>query len=143
MGGAALHSELVGPGGLVEAVNEQGAAISLFSLLDQYPMSGFTCFLAMFLVAIFFVSGADAGSVVMGMLSERGTTNPTAPVVVLWGGLAGASAAVLLVMGGLEGLQTASIIAAAPFLIVMAGLCISLWHALMDELEDHGTRKVN
>ena len=61
-----------------------------------------------------------------------------APVVVLWGVLAGASAAVLLVMGGLEGLQTASIIAAAPFLVVMAGLCVSLWHALMDELEDHG-----
>ena len=56
----------------------------------------------MFLVAIFFVSGADAGSVVMGMLSERGTIEPTA-LVVLWGVLAGASAAVLLVMGGLRG----------------------------------------
>ena len=138
MGGAALHSELVGQGGLVEAVKDKGAAISLFALLDQYPMAGFTCFLAMFLVAIFFVSGADAGSVVMGMLSERGTTEPTAPVVVLWGLLAGASAGILLIMGGLQGLQTASIIAAAPFLLVMAGLCVSFWHALMDELEDHG-----
>jgi choline-glycine betaine transporter len=60
---------------------------------------------------------------------------------VLWGVLAGASASVLLVMGGLEGLQTASIIAAAPFLLVMAGLCVSLWHALMDELEEHGVRR--
>jgi len=138
MGGAALHSELAGLGGLVEALNDQGAAVSLFALLDQYPMAAFTCFLAMFLVAIFFVSGADAGSVVMGMLSERGTTSPTAPVVVLWGVLAGASAAILLVMGGLQGLQTAAIIAAAPFLLVMAGLCVSFWHALMDEFEDHG-----
>ena len=138
MGGAALHSELAGLGGIVEAVKEKGSAISLFVLLDQYPMAGFTCALAMFLVAIFFVSGADAGSVVMGMLSERGTTEPRAPVVVLWGLLAGASAAILLVMGGLQGLQTASIIAAAPFLLVMAGLCVSFWHALMDELEDHG-----
>lgn len=110
----------------------------LFVLLDQYPMAGVTCFIAMFLVAIFFVSGADAGSVVMGMLSQRGTTEPKASVVVLWGILAGSSAAVLLVMGGLQGLQTASIIAAAPFLFVMAGLCISLWHALMDEVEEHG-----
>jgi choline/carnitine/betaine transport len=138
MGGAALHSELVGQGGLVEAVKDKGTAISLFVLLGQYPMASFTCMLAMFLVAIFFVSGADAGSVVMGMLSERGTTEPTAPIVVIWGVLAGASAAILLVMGGLRGLQTASIIAAAPFLLVMAGLCISFWHALMDELEDHG-----
>jgi glycine betaine transporter len=138
MGGAALHSELVGLGGIVEAVKEKGSAVSLFVLLDQYPMASVTCALAMFLVAIFFVSGADAGSVVMGMLSERGALTPRAPVVVLWGLLAGASAAILLVMGGLQGLQTASIIAAAPFLVVMAGLCISFWHALMDELEDHG-----
>ena len=46
MGGAALHSELVGQGGLVEAVKEKGAAISLFALLDQYPMASFTCFVA-------------------------------------------------------------------------------------------------
>jgi choline/carnitine/betaine transport len=141
MGGSALHSELAGPGGLVEAVKAQGEGVSLFVLLDQFPMSTLTCFIAMFLVAIFFVSGADAGSVVMGMLSEGGTTHPTAPVVVLWGVLAGASASVLLVMGGLDGLQTAAIIAAAPFLIVMAGLCVSLWHALMDELESHGLRR--
>ncbi|TGS95737.1 glycine/betaine ABC transporter permease, partial [Mesorhizobium sp. M8A.F.Ca.ET.213.01.1.1] len=38
-------------------------------------------------------------------------------------------------LGGLEGLQTASIIAAAPFLVVMVGLCISLWMALLDDLE--------
>ena len=138
MGGAALHSELEGIGGIARAVKEQGEAVSLFVLLDQYPMASFTCGLAMFLVAIFFVSGADAGSVVMGMLSERGTTEPSAKVVVLWGVLAGASAAILLVMGGLKGLQTASIIAAAPFLLVMAGLCVSFWHGLMDEFEEHG-----
>lgn len=138
LGGAALQSELTGPGGIATALAERGEGIVLFVLLDQYPMAGVTCFIAMFLVAIFFVSGADAGSVVMGMLSQRGTTEPKASVVVLWGILAGSSAAVLLVMGGLQGLQTASIIAAAPFLFVMAGLCISLWHALMDEVEEHG-----
>lgn len=135
MGGTALHSELVGAGGLVEAVNEQGAAISLFALLEQYPFTALTSTMAIFLVAIFFVSGADAGSVVMGMLSSGGTLHPRAWTVVLWGVLAGASACVLLVMGGLQGLQTASIIAAAPFLLVMVGLCASLWRALLDEIE--------
>ncbi|MBA3447651.1 MAG: BCCT family transporter [Pseudaminobacter sp.] len=135
MGGTALHSELMGAGGLVEAVNNQGAAISLFALLEQYPATALTSFMAIFLVAIFFVSGADAASVVMGMLSSGGTLQPASGVVVLWGVLAGASACVLLVMGGLQGLQTASIIAAAPFLLVMVGLCVSLWKALLDEIE--------
>ena len=138
MGGTALHSELMGAGGLVEAVKNQGAPVSLFALLAQYPMATVTSTIAMFLVAIFFVSGADAASVVMGMLSSRGAPHPQAGIVVLWGLLAGASACVLLVMGGLAGLQTASIIAAAPFLLVMIGLCISLWKGLLDELETHG-----
>lgn len=138
MGGTALYSELVGPGGLVEAINAKGAPVSLFALLEQYPMAIVTSTVAMFLVAIFFVSGADAASVVMGMLSSRGTTHPRSGIVVLWGLLAGASASVLLVMGGLSGLQTASIIAAAPFLLVMVGLCISLWKGLFDDIEVHG-----
>ena len=70
MGGAALHSELVGQGGLVEAVKEQGRGDLAVRAARPVSDGGLTCFLAMFLVAIFFVSGADAGSVVMGMLSR-------------------------------------------------------------------------
>ena len=138
MGGSALHSELMGPGGLVEAIADKGAPVSLFALLEQYPLASLTSVVAMFLVAIFFVSGADAASVVMGMLSSRGTPQPKAGIVVLWGVLAAAAASVLLVMGGLDGLQTASIIAAAPFLLVMVGLCGSLWKGLLDDIEVHG-----
>ncbi len=50
----------------------------------------------------------------------------------------GCLACVLLVMGGLGGLQTASILAAAPFLLVMVGLCVSLWMGLLDDIEVHG-----
>jgi glycine betaine transporter len=137
MGGAALHSELYGAGGLVKAVKEQSEAVALFALLAQYPLATLSSTVAMFLVAVFFISGADAGSIVMGMLSSRGTLEPRKSVVVLWGILAGASASVLLVMGGLSALQTASIIVAAPFLLVMAGLCVSLYHALLDDLQEH------
>ena len=142
MGGTALHSELFGAGGIVDAVNNQGAAVSLFALLAQYPFAWLTSLIAIFLVAVFFISGADAGAVVMGMLSSNGTLEPRRGVVVLWGVLAGASASVLLVMGGLQGLQTASIIAATPFLLVMVGLCVSLWHSLLDELEEKPRRRL-
>ncbi len=42
MGGTALHSELMGAGGLVEAVNDKGAPVSLFALLAQYPLATLT-----------------------------------------------------------------------------------------------------
>jgi choline-glycine betaine transporter len=80
-------------------------------------------------VAIFFVSGADAASIVMGTLSQRGSIAPSKRVVVFWGVLTGAVAAVMLLVGGsnaLTGLQNLTIIAALPFLVVMIGLCVSL-----------------
>ncbi|MOA69254.1 BCCT family transporter [compost metagenome] len=47
--------------------------------------------------------------------------------------LTSAAASVLLIMGGLGALQTAAIIFAAPFLLVMVGLCVSLWKALRQD----------
>lgn len=135
MGGAALQSELLGPGGLVELINEKGAPVSLFALLGQFPFAAVTSVVAMFLVAVFFVSGADAASVVMGMLSSKGSISPAGKLVVMWGVMAGASASVLLVMGGLQALQTAAILSAAPFLLILVGMCFSLWKALLNDLE--------
>ena len=83
----------------------------------------------MVLVAIFFVSGADAASIVMGSLSQKGTIHPSRGTVVFWGVATGAVAAVMLLVGGedaLTGLQTITIIAALPFLLVMVGLAVSL-----------------
>lgn len=133
MGGAALYSELAGAGGIAAAVKDQGPAVALFMLLAQYPEAALTSFAAIVLVGVFFISGADAGSIVMGMLCARGSLKPPCWLVALWGTLTSAAAAVLLVMGGLNALQTAAIIFAAPFLLVMVGLCASLWKALLND----------
>jgi choline-glycine betaine transporter len=101
----------------------------LFGLLDQFPLASVAGVVVMLLVAIFFVSGADAASVVMGTLSQRGSIRPSKPVVVFWGVLTGLVAAVMLLIGGtsaLTGLQNLTIIAALPFMVVMVGLCVSL-----------------
>ena len=57
----------------------------LFGLLDTLPLGAVLGVIAMLLVAIFFVSGADAASIVMGTLSQRGTIHPVARCVVFWG----------------------------------------------------------
>ena len=81
------------------------------------------------LVAIFFVSGADAASIVMGSLSERGTLEPSRWTVIFWGVATGGVAAVMLMIGGddaLTGLQNITIVAALPFVLVMIGLAFAL-----------------
>ncbi|MFF0816001.1 BCCT family transporter [Rhodococcus sp. NPDC003318] len=105
----------------------------LFGMLEHLPLFGVSTILVMILVAIFFVSGADAASMVMGTLSQRGTLAPSRWVVVFWGLLTGGVAALMLWTGGedaLDGLQTMTIIAAAPFVLVMIGLCVSLYRDL-------------
>ena len=101
----------------------------LFAVLDGFPLATVMTVLVMVLVAIFFVSGADAASIVMGSLSQRGTIEPSRSTVVFWGVVMGAVAAIMLLVGGdeaLTGLQNLTIIAALPFALVMVGLAVSL-----------------
>ncbi|MFB1048301.1 BCCT family transporter [Streptomyces chrestomyceticus] len=107
----------------------------LFDVLHQYPAATLTSILVMILVGIFFVSGADAASIVMGTLSQQGSFEPTRLVVVFWGVVTGAVAAIMLLIGGgsgdaLTGLQNLTILVAVPFTLVMIAMC---W-ALMKDL---------
>jgi choline/carnitine/betaine transport len=122
--------ELVGEDG---AVNTDSA---LFAMLDQLPLAPITTVLVMVLVGIFFVSGADAASVVMGTLSEKGSLTPSRRTVVFWGIVMGGVAAIMLVVGGdeaLSGLQAITIVAAVPFVLVMVALCLSLYKDLQTD----------
>lgn len=142
-GGAAFHvqqeADKAGTPGLVTmvdgapSINFDGA---LFDLVKNLGMPGWltaaVIVLAMVLVAIFFVTGADAASIVMGSLSSNGAEHPRRGVVIFWGSLTGAVAAVMLLAGGdkpseaLSGLQRVTIVAALPFVIVMLLLCFAL-----------------
>ncbi|MCM2386808.1 BCCT family transporter [Streptomyces albipurpureus] len=107
----------------------------LFAVLQQYPIPTAMSLLVMVLVGIFFVSGADAASVVMGTLSQKGTFEPSKLVVVFWGVVTGAVAAIMLLIGNgkgdaLAGLQNLTILAAAPFVLVMLGMCVALMRDL-------------
>ncbi|ANY07907.1 choline transporter [Pseudonocardia sp. HH130630-07] len=103
--------------------------VQLFQMLAAYPWATFTGLLVMALVAIFFVSGADAASIVMGTLSQRGTIEPSRWVVVVWGAAMGAVAVLMLATGGedaLGGIQDLTILVAAPFVVIMVLLCLAL-----------------
>jgi choline/carnitine/betaine transport len=134
-GGAGIVEQRAS-GGLVGDDGTVASDFALFQLLERYPAAGVTSVLVMVLVGIFFVSGADAASIVMGSLSEKGSTEPSRPSVVFWGALTGAVAAIMLLIGGsdaLTGLQNITIVASVPFVLVMVGLCIALWKDLQSD----------
>jgi choline/carnitine/betaine transport len=160
-GGAAIDLQRSGTD--LAAANTEG---ELFGLLHSMPLGGLLSVLAMTLTAIFFVSGADAASVVTGTLSQHGTIRPTRWVVVFWGVVMGAIAAIMLAIGAaqagpeeqdtaLAGIRDITIISAAPFALVMVALCIALtkdlYHdplmrrdrravAAVEQAVEHGTK---
>ncbi|MFB7044011.1 BCCT family transporter [Streptomyces sp. NPDC056294] len=118
-----------------ELAGESTPEGQLFGVLQEFPIAGAMSLLVMILVGIFFVSGADAASIVMGTLSQRGSFEPTRPVVVFWGVVTGAVAAIMLIIGdgqgdALAGLQNLTILVAAPFVLVMIGMCVALMRDL-------------
>ncbi|WP_217142331.1 BCCT family transporter [Streptomyces sp. AC627_RSS907] len=129
-GGSAM--KLQEQGRLGEESTPEG---QLFAVLQEFPVATATSLLVMILVGIFFVSGADAASIVMGTLSQKGALEPSRWVVVFWGVVTGAVAAVMLLVGSgqgdaLTGLQNLTILAAAPFVVVMILMCVALMRDL-------------
>jgi glycine betaine transporter len=131
MGGSALNLQLTGEANLIDTVAQP--EVALFTLLEQFPLSTLTSIVVIVLVAVFFVSGADAASIVMGMLTCRGILEPPRAIVAFWGTAMGGVAITLLVAGGLDTLQQAAIVAGAPFALLMIVLCLSFFKALRQE----------
>lgn len=137
LGGAAFDLQL-NKGVDMPARLKEGVEAALFNTLSDFPFATVTVALAIFLVAIFFITGADSASIVMGMLSQNGEEEPHRGLVIFWGVATGAVAAVLLLSGkdpaaGLNALQTGVILIATPFLLVLIAMCISLWKSLRQE----------
>ncbi|MYR06434.1 BCCT family transporter [Gordonia sp. SID5947] len=127
-GGTAIRQET---DGLNLPVDDSEA--TLFDVLGNLPWTAVASALVMLLVAIFFVSGADSASIVMGSLSHRGAHDPPRWLTVFWGVSTGSVAALLLAISGddgLTGLQQMAIIAALPFVVVMILMCFALFRDL-------------
>ena len=138
MGGAALWQQNHGED--FSASLALGEEYALFGLLESLPLYSLVSGVSMLLVAIYFVTGADSASLVLGSLTSHGSLHPKKPLVVFWGATIGAVAAVLLLSGGLQGLKNATIIVALPFVIVMLALCVALMKELMQDPASHPLR---
>ena len=123
IGGTALYRELYGQGGLVAADGSVDADSALFNLLGDLPAGTALTFGAILLIGIFFVTSADSGALVMSMIATGGAAEPPKRIRVFFALLASFLAIALLITGGLQTLQTASILSALPFSVVMLMMC--------------------
>ncbi len=131
-GGTAIHLELEGQAGILAAVNEN-VATALYAMLENFPYSGISSAVAVFVVITFFVTSSDSGSLVIDTITSGGHPNPPVKQKVFWASAEGFVAAALLFAGGLGALQAGSILTGLPFTVVLLMMCVSLAKALKEE----------
>ena len=132
-GDTALHMIMVeGYEALItEVQNDQ--AIALFKLLERLPFTQIVSSLTVLLIITFFVTSSDSGSLVIDSLAAGGRSDTPWWQRTFWVVTEGAVAAALLIAGGLTALQTAAIVSALPFAIIILASIFGMWRALRIE----------
>ncbi|MEO1625971.1 MAG: BCCT family transporter, partial [Bacteroidota bacterium] len=110
----------------------------LFLVLEQLPLTGITSFLTVLLVATFFVTSSDSGSLVVDYMTSGGKLDSPKGQKVFWASMEGAIAIALLVGGGLSALQSASLSTGFAFSVVLVVVSLSLLKALRNDRPKEG-----
>ena len=141
-GGNALYMELYaadGPGtaGLIQLARDWQLEAVLYGTIDRmsdvswltWAMSA----LATLLLATWFITSSDSGTLVIATLLSLGDDQPPRRFRIVWGAAEGLVAAVLLLAGGLQALQAASIAAALPVSFVMLLMTFGVVKSLSED----------
>lgn len=135
-GNTAMYIELFGQGGVVDAVNND-LTLALFKTIELMDagtiLTTLGASICTIMLVTYFVTSADSATLVICTLISMGNPHPPMRYRIFWGMSIGLVAAVLLLAGGLGALQTASIIAALPYSIVIIATIVGLYKALRAE----------
>ena len=131
-GGTSMHQEMHGSSGIGQATLADTNS-TFFAMLAELPLPAVTSAFTVILVVLFFITGADSNTYVLGTLTSGGNMYPKRPILTIWGLLTGVCAIVLLLVGGLEALQQAAILSAVPFTVIVTLLGMSLVKELRND----------
>lgn len=139
-GGTALTMEIWQHVPIAAAVKAD-VSTALFTMFDAMPLGGIMSAVATLLVLVFFVTSGDSAVLVLGMMSTGGNPNPASRVKIIWGLLVSGIAISLLMAGGLKAVQTATIVFALPFTLVIVLMVMSLWRAIREDWKEEERRE--
>ncbi|MHD0382758.1 BCCT family transporter [Staphylococcus simulans] len=109
---------------------EMSPETQLFAVFNHLPLGIILSIVALLLIASFFVTSADSATFVLGMQTSYGSLEPASYIKVTWGIAQSLIAFILLFSGGdtgLNSLQSAAIISALPFSIVIILMMIAFY----------------
>ncbi|WP_187429733.1 Glycine betaine transporter OpuD [Roseobacter fucihabitans] len=137
-GGTAIDLELNGgaDGAIFGVANSDKIfAVTSFMLepISQWLSWGMAVMIVVLLMT-FLVTSADSAVLIVNTINAAGDEGPKArPHILFWGAALAFVVGGLLISGGTGAIQTAMVIGALPFSIVMALMCISLIKAIWND----------
>ena len=141
-GGNALYMELYaegGPGtaGLMDLARDWQLEAVLYGTIERMSdvkwLTVTMAALATFLLATWFITSSDSGTLVIATLLSMGDDHPPQRFRIVWGVAEGFVAAVLLLAGGLQALQAASMAAALPVSFVIVLMAFGIVKSLVED----------
>ncbi|MGX2974428.1 BCCT family transporter [Ursidibacter arcticus] len=113
----------------------------LFQFLEFLPLPTITGFIALIIIALFFITSADSGIYVLNNIASRDKSMQTPRwQTILWGIVISSIAIVLMYSGGLSSLQTMTLIVALPFAILICLMCVSLLKGIIADKKYFDTK---
>jgi choline/carnitine/betaine transport len=132
-GGTAIDLEL--NGGANRAILDAGLSSQLFATVNQLLSPAMAIAMSVLLVVLlltYLVTSADSAILIINTINAAGDETPKGRAhILIWGTALTLVISVLLVAGGLSAIQTAMIIGALPFSIVLALMGVALIKALI------------
>ena len=125
-GNTAISLDMGAAAGEISRAVSADLSTALFHFLEQLPGAAVTSTLAILLVAVFFVTSADSGALVIDTIASGGADETPRWQRIYWCLLLGLVAALLLLAGGLGALQAATLVAALPFTVIMILISVGL-----------------
>lgn len=128
VGGTAIDLTLNGTAG--DAISGAGQQSQLFAMLDVMLSSGIAWIMAVMVVVLlltYLVTSADSAVLIVNTINSGGDEGPKGrPHIIFWGTALALVVGALLIVGGLGAIQTAMVIGALPFSVVMALMGVAL-----------------
>lgn len=137
-GGTAIDLELNGAanGLILDAANgDKIFAMTEFMLapIAEYLAWGMAVVIVVLLMT-FLVTSADSAVLIVNTINAAGDEGPKArPHILFWGAALALVVGGLLISGGTSAIQTAMVIGALPFSLVMALMCLALIKAIWND----------
>ena len=141
-GGNAMYLELtadggVGTAGIAQLIRDWNLSGALYGTVDQLTavhwLNWTMAALATFLLATWFITSSDSGTLVITTMLSMGDDDPPQRFRIVWGLGEGFVAAALLLAGGLKALQSASIAAALPVSVIMLLMTFGIVKSLNED----------